>query len=178
MDPVGGVAGLDEAAAARSKHSGGMGLVDHEDGAVASGDRGEIGKRCDRAIHREQTVGDDQPAPRRLGRQEAFEGGDVAVGKDGNRRARQPAAVDDACVVALVAENDVAGANERRDRGRVGGESRGKEERVAGAEKIRQRRLEGRVGGGVAAHQRARPGTESLRAGSARGGLRQPDIAG
>ena len=72
------------------------------------------------AVHAEDRIGDDESAARRMPREQLVERADVGVRIDVHGRAREPAAVDDARVVQLVAEDGVAAADERRDGADVG----------------------------------------------------------
>jgi hypothetical protein len=170
---------LNQAAAAMAKHARRVGLVDEQHCGMVAGQLSEAGQRRDRAVHREEGVGDDEPAAGGAGGvQQGIESGQVAVGIDAHAGPRQPAAVDDARVVPLVTGNEVIGAGEGGDRGGIGGKAAGKDQGSFHGEQVGDRSLQLFVGHRVAAHQRTGAGTEALGAGAFRGGLREPDVAG
>jgi len=91
---------------------------------------GQLGQRGDVAVHAEQRLGHEQPAPGAaalgevpLGRRR------VAVGVDRHPGPRQPAAVDDAGVIELVRDDEVVGACERAENAQVGLVAARKQER-------------------------------------------------
>ena len=88
---------------------GGVRLVDREEGIVLAGEGGEVRDRRAVAVHAEDQVADDQPAPAVHSTEERAERVEVGVRVDDHARARQPAAVDDAGVVEGVREDDVVG---------------------------------------------------------------------
>jgi hypothetical protein len=51
---------IDGAAAVAAEHAGGVGVVDHHDGAVFFGELAQRGQRADVAVHGEDAVGDQQ----------------------------------------------------------------------------------------------------------------------
>ena len=84
----------------------------------------EVGQRTEVAVHREHAVGDQDLALR--GRQlleDLARGVDVLVRKHLDRRAAQPAAVDDARVIQLIGDDDVVLGEDGRDGAGVGGEA-------------------------------------------------------
>ena len=179
MHAVGAACLLDQAAAAHAEHTRRMRLVHHQDRPVLSRQFAEVGQRRDRAVHRKDRVGDDQATAGGVGlREDRIERGHVAVRIDADPSAREPAAVDDARVVAGVAGDHIVGTDECRDRGGVGGKAAGKGEGRIHREQVRQRPLEEFMGLRVAAHQRAGTGAKSLGAGGLRRGLCEADVAG
>ena len=86
-----------------------MRIVHHHDAAGLFGDLAERRQRAEVAVHAEHAVGDEQLA---LARGQVLEQSRRAAstslcGKDLDRRAAQPAAVDDAGVVQLVGDDHV-----------------------------------------------------------------------
>ena len=94
-----------------------MRLVDHQHRGMPPGKIAEVGQRRKRAIHREQGIGDDQPAATGSPGKQAVECCHVAMRIDRHLGPRESAAVDDAGVVACVAGDKITGADEGRDRG-------------------------------------------------------------
>ena len=87
-----------------------MRLVEHEQRAVARAHLGELVDRRDVAVHREHRLGDDDARARRVdAREELVDVRGVAVAVDRERRAREPAAVDDRRVVELVGAHEHVG---------------------------------------------------------------------
>ena len=110
MHAVGTACLLDQAAAAHAKHPRGMRLVHHQDRPVLSCQLAEVGQWRDRAVHREDGVGDDQSPAGGTGlREERIERSHVAVRIDVDACTGEPAAVDDARVVAGVAGDHIIG---------------------------------------------------------------------
>ena len=128
---------LGRAAAALAHEAGGVRVVDHDHGVVAVGqvaDRRQLG---DRAVHREDAVGGDQPEPGRRGLlQPGLQVGHVAVAVAQALGLAEPDAVDDRGVVQLVGDHGVLGAQQRLEQAAVGVEARGVEDRVFGAEEL------------------------------------------
>ncbi len=114
VDLVGESGRRDRAAPAGSDAAGGVGLVDQQAAAVAAGEVRELRQRGDVAVHREDAVGDDQRGASRRSPQPPLEVLGVGVPVDEGLRAGQPAAVDDAGVVELVREDDLARAGRAR----------------------------------------------------------------
>ena len=46
-----------------AEDAGGVAVVDHDDGVVAVGQVADVRQRGERAVHREDAVGGDQPQP-------------------------------------------------------------------------------------------------------------------
>ena len=100
--------GGDRAAPAGAERPGRVRLVDHQPAAVAAGQLEQLRQRRDVAVHREDAVGDDQRAAPAGLAQPPGEVLEVAVAVDEGLGAGEPAAVDDAGVVELVGEDDLA----------------------------------------------------------------------
>ena len=77
---------IDRAAAVAAEHAGGVGVVDHHDGAVFFRNIAQAGQRADVAIHREHAVGDQQLLAGLIfhAGQLFFRVGDVFVAEDQN----------------------------------------------------------------------------------------------
>ena len=117
-----------------------MGLIDHQHGVESPGQRGKIRQRRKVAVHREKRIGDDQAAAKVLRRYAATSCRSVTCREcsiDLNCRPAQPAAVDDAGVVQLIAVDGVSFADQGGDRADVGGIAGGKEQRGFGRLRIR-----------------------------------------
>jgi len=116
---------IDGAAAVAAENAAGVGVVDHHDGAVFLGEVGELVDGADVAVHREDAIGDEELATGFvLDFLEKFFGvGNVFVTEDFDLRAREACAVDDACVVELVGEDEVVFAEDTGDGAGVGGEA-------------------------------------------------------
>ena len=97
------------------------------------------------AVHREEAVGDDQRRPRAGRAQPPGKVLEVAVAVDEGLGPRQPASVDDAGVVELVAEDDLAALREGGDGAGVGEVSGPEQERRVVALERGQPLLEGAV---------------------------------
>ena len=110
VDLVGDSGGRDRAAPAGSDAAGGVGLVDEQAAAVAPSEVRELRQWSDVPVHREDAVGDDQRGASRRSSQAPLEMLGVGVPIDEGLRPRQTAAVDDARVVELVREDDLARA--------------------------------------------------------------------
>ena len=113
------------AAAVAAQHARGVRVVDHHDGAVLLGQRGELVHRADVAVHGEDAVGDDELVARLVLDllQQFLAVGDVLVAEDLDLGAREPRAVDDAGVVQLVGEDEVVFAEDGADGAGVGREA-------------------------------------------------------
>ncbi len=116
---------IDAAAAVAAEDSGGVGVVDHHDGAVLVGDVAELVDGADVAVHRKDAVGDEEFAAWLVLDlfQELFGVGDIFVAEDLDFGAGEASAVDDARVVQFVGENEVLFAEDARNGSGVGGES-------------------------------------------------------
>ena len=120
-----------------------MRIVDHHQCAVAVGKRADLGERCDRAVHGEHAVGDDQAGARVLAVDERLlELRHVAVGVAQPARLRQTDAIDDRGVVQRVGDDRVLVVGQGLKQPAVGIETGRVEDRVLGAEKGRQPPLE------------------------------------
>ena len=117
---------IDRPAPVAPQHARGMRVVHHHDRAVPFGRLGQPGQRADIAVHREHAVGDQQLAPghRIQLAQDLLRRGHILVREHVDLGPRQPAAVDDAGVVQLVADDVVFRRQDRRHRARVGREAR------------------------------------------------------
>ena len=75
---------IDGAAAVAAEDAGGVGVVDHHDGAVLFAERGELVDGADVAVHGEDAVGDDELAAGLVLDllQQLFAVGDVLVAED------------------------------------------------------------------------------------------------
>jgi hypothetical protein len=75
---------IDRSAAVAAQHARGVRVVDHHDGAVFFGQRGQLVHRADVAIHREDAVGDHQLVARLVGEllQQLFAVGGILVAED------------------------------------------------------------------------------------------------
>ena len=92
--------------------------------AIFSGERADFVERRGVAVHREDAVGDDEPAPR-VGSlaQQVFQLTHVIVRVDVARRLRQSHAINNRAVVQLVGEKVVALAHQLRNQPGVDGEA-------------------------------------------------------
>jgi hypothetical protein len=107
---------------------------------------------------------------------------DVAVVVDERLRARQPAAVDDRCVVELVGEDHVAGTRERGDHAGVGEVSGAEQKRGLPSLESRQPLLQPAVDGHRARDQPRGAGADPPASGRIGGGfpdarvIREPEV--
>ena len=129
---------------------------------------GEWRQRRPVAVHREDRLGHDQRAPRdgTPGGEDALEDGDVEVRVDLDRGTRESASVDDAGVVELVGEDEVAPSDQRRDDPDVRLEAGVEQQRGLGPVEAGQLDLE-RLVLGVVAGDEARGGRAQPRLGQA-----------
>ncbi len=118
----------DDAAAAFAEDGFAVGVVDVDHSAVGFAGFGDFVEGGDVAVHAEDAVGDDEDAP--VGGvvfagfvEDAGEVVGVAVVVDGAFGGAEADAVDDAAVVELVADDEVAFTGELGDEARVGGEA-------------------------------------------------------
>ena len=113
------------AAAVAAQHAGGVRVVDHHDGAVLLGQRGQLVHRPDVAVHREHAVGDHQLVAGLVGHflQQLLAVGRVLVAEDLDLGPREARAVDDAGVVQLVGEDEVVLAQDGAHGAGVGREA-------------------------------------------------------
>ena len=116
---------IDAAAAVAAEDAGGVGVVDHHDGAVFFGECGELVDGADVAVHGEDAVGDEELVAGLVldFLEELFGVGDVFVAEDFDFGAGEACAVDDAGVVELVGEDEVFFAEDGGDGAGVGGEA-------------------------------------------------------
>ena len=108
-----------DAAPGVADHAEPVRVVDGEEGAVPAAGRGERRQRREVAVHAEDAVGQDDRAPGFLRGELRLEGLDVAVRIMMQRRARQPAAVDQRGVVQAIAVDRRLARGERRDQAEV-----------------------------------------------------------
>ncbi len=110
----------------RPKYAGGVGVVDHHDGAIFFGEIAERGQRADVAVHGEDAVGDQQLLAGLVlyAGELLFGVRHVFVAEDENLRLREPRTVDDRSVIQRVGDDEVVFAQNRRNRARVGREAR------------------------------------------------------
>ena len=115
------------------------------------------GQRAEVAVHAEHAVGDQQLARRcRQVADDVARGVHVAMGKDLDRRAAEPRAVDDARVVQLVGDDEVVFGEDGGDGAGVGGEAALKDDGGFGFLELREPPLElhvNRHGAGDRAHR-------------------------
>ena len=93
---------FDAPGSARAVHPGRMRFVDDHDGAGAIGDVADLAKRRQVAVHAEHALGDDDRAALARLSKRRLERIQILMRIDDRRRLRQPDAVDQARVVALV----------------------------------------------------------------------------
>src|SRR5438067_10316453 len=98
-----------------------MSLVEQQQCVVVAGKVVQVGEGSEVAIHTEDTVAQDQSTPgvRAFAAEQFGEVVGVAVVKDVDARPRQSAAIDQAGVVQLVAEDGILAAGEGGDEGKV-----------------------------------------------------------
>ena len=113
------------AAAAPAEHAAAVRIVDHHHRAEFLGDLNQIRERRNVAIHAEHAVGHDELARiaitlPQLGAQRIC----IAVGEPADGGTAEPAGVDDAGVVELVAQNHVVAPYQRGHGAQIGGEPR------------------------------------------------------
>src|SRR5439155_17236327 len=99
---------VDGSAPVPAEDSAGVGIVDHHDAAEFLGDIAQLWQCADVAVHAEDPVRDEQLALRdgQL-RDDLSSGGGVLVRKYLDGGPAEPAAVDDACVIELVGDDDI-----------------------------------------------------------------------
>jgi len=116
---------IDAAAAIAAENAGGMGVVDHHDGAVSFGQAGELVDRANVAIHGEDAVGDEEFVPGLVLDffEKFFRVGNILVAEDFDLCAGETSAIDDGGVVQLVGDDEVFFAQDGGDGAGVGGES-------------------------------------------------------
>ena len=125
VDFVGCVEVVYGAAAVSAQDAGGVGVVDHHDGAVLFAEVGELVYGADVAVHGEDAVGDDELAAGFVLDlfEEFFGVGYVFVAEDLDFGFGKARAVDDGGVVELVGEDEVFFAEDGGDGAGVGGEA-------------------------------------------------------
>ena len=101
-----------------------MCVVDHHNGVVFFGERGEFVDGADISVHGEDSVGDDEFAAGFVldFAEKLFGVGDVFVAEDFDFGAGEARAVDDAGVVELVGDDEILFAEDAGDGAGVGGE--------------------------------------------------------
>ena len=116
---------IDGAAAVAAENAGGVGVVDHHDGAVFFCEVAQARERADVAVHGEDAIGDEQLfAGLVFHAGEFFFGvGDVLVFEDENLGARETRTVDDGGMVQSIRDDEIFLAQNRGDGAGVGGES-------------------------------------------------------
>ena len=120
-----------------------MRFIDDEDGVVALGGVGEPGEGGGVAVHAEEGLGDEEPAPGGPGFvEEARRTVRVSVGIDGDSRPGEAAAVDDAGMVEGVGDDDVVGSGQGGEDADVGLVARREDECGLAAEELGQRLFE------------------------------------
>ena len=166
---------FDQPAAARAVDADGVRFVHDERRARGSAERRVLGERRDVAVHAEERFDDDEAVPTlddvsavdRCLREQLCQPPDIVVRKHDARRRRQPDAVDQAGVVALVREDDVAPLGDRRQHGDVREIAARKVQRALGALEIGEPPLDRREDVALAAQQ-TRPGAPASLALTAR----------
>ena len=134
---------LGRAPAGGAQEAGGVAVVDHHQRIVLLGQGRDLVQFRDVAVHAEGAVGGDQPGtaiPRGL--QGLFQRLHVAVRVAVALGLAQADAVDDRGVVEGVRDDGVLRAEQGLEQAAVGIETRGVEDRVVGAEKVRNGSLE------------------------------------
>jgi hypothetical protein len=113
---------MTEAAPARAEGADGVGLVDNKGGPVFRGEGGEIRQGGDVTVHAEERLGHDElPASgRRQCEQTLFGRSEVEVPIEAQPSTREPAGIDNAGMVGVVAEHKVAGSCQGRKNAQVG----------------------------------------------------------
>ena len=117
---------INRPATAAPKHARRVRIVHHHDAVESLGQIAQRRQIGDIAFHRKHTVGDQQLFPRPiLGFfQHALAIGDVLVFENLNRRAGQPASIDNRRVIQLIRDDQIFFAQNGRDRSRIRRESR------------------------------------------------------
>jgi hypothetical protein len=99
---------VDGATPIGAEHAAGVSIVHHHDAAEFLGECAQFWKRAEVTVHAEHAVGDEKLALRHRQLRENRTGrGDVFVREHLDRRATEPAAVDDAGMIQLVGDHDV-----------------------------------------------------------------------
>lgn len=113
---------MTEAAPARAERADGVGLVDNKGCPVFRGEGGEIRQGGDVTVHAEERLGHDElPASgRRQSEQALFGRSEVEVPIEAQPGPREPAGIDNAGMVGVVAEHKVAGSCQGRKDAQVG----------------------------------------------------------
>ena len=145
----------------RAEHADAVRLVDHQPRAVALAELDDLGQRRDVALHREDAVDDDEDAAAVAGGalEHPLELVHAVVAEGAQLGAGEQAAVEDRGVVAGVADDGVARAEDRAEHAEVRLVAGGEDDRVLGAHPLGDLALELEV-------QRDRP-VEQARAGQA-----------
>jgi hypothetical protein len=147
-----------EAAPTRPQRADGVGLVDNKGCPVFGGQGCEVCQGSDVTVHTEERLGDDElPASGRCEREQTLLGrGEVEMAIEAQPGTREPAGIDNAGMVGVVAEDKVAGSCEGRKNAQVGLVSGGEEEHGLHVEEGRKFGLKFTVLGQIARYQ-ARP---------------------
>ena len=179
QDPVPEAQLRHHAGAVGPPHPGGVGLVHHHHGVVALGQLHHLPQRRDVPVHAEDRFGDDE-LPRVGGRifQQALQVLHVAVAVHRHRRPREPAAVDDAGMVQLVAEDQVVFLHQRGDDSHVGLVSAVEHQRRFGSLETRDAPLQLLVRGHVARDQPGRSRAAAVAVQRLPGGFLQRGMVG
>ena len=170
---------LGGAVAVLAHEADGVGIVDHDHGAVALGKVADGRKVGDDAVHGEDAVGGDE-AEAAIGRgfQLAFQIGHVVVGVAQPPRLAKPHPVDDAGVVQSVADDGVVLAQQGLEQAAVGVETRRIEDGVLGPEEGAEASLQFPVRGLGAADEAHRGHAEAEAFEGLPGGCHQGRMVG
>ena len=100
---------INRASTVAAQDAGGVGIVDHHDGAVLLGEVAQGRQRADIAVHGKDAVGDQQLLSGLIfnAGQSFFGLRHILMLEDEDLGARQPSAVDDRSVVQLVGNDEV-----------------------------------------------------------------------
>ena len=132
----------DEPSASRADDPQGVRLVDDEDGAGLGGEGDEPLDGGGVAEHRVDRLGDDDGPWAVAAGEQLGDVAEVVVPGDRDGGPGQSAAVDEAGVGVLVADDERARVGERREDGEVRGVPAGEHQRAGGARQGREGRLE------------------------------------
>src|SRR6202020_3349523 len=112
---------IDRAAAIAAEYARGVGIVDHHNCAVFFRDIAQAGQRADVAIHRKDSIADQQlPARLILYAGELLFGvSHVFVAENENLRLRQARAIDDRCMIERIGDDEIVLTQHCRHRTRI-----------------------------------------------------------
>jgi hypothetical protein len=118
---------MTQAAPTRPQHANGVCLVDDQGCAVFPGEGGEVGQGSHVTVHAKEGFGDQEfPAGGRCQREEPFLGrGEVEMSVETWPGPREPAGINNAGVVGMVAQYKVAGSCQGGENAKVGLVARG-----------------------------------------------------